>query len=605
MNEILPYNPLAQISETFSWNTAVTPCWSAEERIALRDDPSLSITYSYALGSDTKLRDFYVFSEVNLGIPVRIPMWSSPHFHPESVLSAATSIALTGSLLHFYLTPGSEVILWKSATSYIPLVISTISSSSISFTTTLGSDFSAFYILPLLTGRFNKAVNFTKGSGSRKRASLVFEVLNFILPNPYDGYRVDKILQSSEFSTATTQDRDLVSSTLGIYENLQTSEIIKEVWKGGFNFASPADLVDFLILLKSLKGRAVSFTFPYGYLSPTGTATVVLSSDSVTLEHSFPRRVSVSVELEGTPISPPPVLSFSVSGSPFGSPGIEITYCLGNLFTDSNPLIVGNIVTKVLLPGRTASLTFYSGGLGNIVSDRTKFWLTNRTYSLNICNVSVDPVTQTIIDTAGYFGNFCFYGDYIYIPDSLYRIKKIDKLTGANISTFTGLASYWGSIKADSSGVYLLGDGLTGAPGSNTNLIVSSLSSVWVATITLPSIGSYLTLSPDYIWVTAKPDKLYRIAKSDYSITSFTVSGLITSDQAAYIEYLPDIPCLLLSQGSANTVSLINEVAGSEVDLITSTISVPGIPYQITGVSSTTAYVVTSAGISELLFSWS
>ena len=217
MTAILPYNPLAQITEVFSWKTAVNPCWSAEERIALRDDPSLSITYSYALGSDAKLADFYTFSETNLGIPVRIPMWSSPHFHPGTVLSAATSISLTDSLLHYYLSPGDEIIIWKSPTSYSPLVVDTISSSNLSFTTAVGSDFSAFYILPLLTGRFNKAVNFSKGSGSRKRASLTFEVLNFILPDPYDGYRVDKILQSIEFSTATLQDRETVSSALGIY----------------------------------------------------------------------------------------------------------------------------------------------------------------------------------------------------------------------------------------------------------------------------------------------------------------------------------------------------------------------------------------------------
>jgi hypothetical protein len=299
MNEILAYNPLAQISETFSWKTAVNPCWSAEERITLRDDPSLSITYSYALGSDDKLRDFYNFSENNLGIPVRIPMWSSPHFHPGDVLSTATSLSLTSSLLHYYLSPGDEVIIWKSATSYSPLVIDSISPDSISFVTAVGSDFSAFYILPLLTGRFNKAVNFTKGSGSRKRASLVFEVLNFVLNR--GNYPELKVLQSVEFSTATLQNREIVSSDVGIYENIATSVIIKETWKASFSFRSPSDLADFLGFLSLLQGRLSPFRFPYTLLTPPRfrKVDVFLSSDSVTIEHTHHRRSSCSLNLEG------------------------------------------------------------------------------------------------------------------------------------------------------------------------------------------------------------------------------------------------------------------------------------------------------------------
>ena len=193
---------------------------------------------------------------------------------------------------------GDEVIIWKSPTSYSPLVVNSISAFSISFTTAIGSDFSAFYILPLLKGRFNKAMNFTKGAGGRKRAGFTFDVLNFILPVPYAGYKVDKILQNPEFSTSTKQDRDIVKAELGIYENLPTSDLIKESWKGDFNFSTPMNLIDFLILLNILKGRANSFIFPYTYLSPTGTSEAVLSSDSVTIEHSHPHRSHTSLDLE-------------------------------------------------------------------------------------------------------------------------------------------------------------------------------------------------------------------------------------------------------------------------------------------------------------------
>ena len=301
MNEILPYNPLAEISEIFSWKTAVNPCWSAEERIVLRDDPSLSITYSYAIGSDTRLADFYAFSETNLGIPVRIPMWSSPHFHPGVVLSTDISISLTDSLLHYLLSPGDEVILWKSATSYRSLVVNTISSNSISFTTPIGAGFYAFYLLPLLTGRFNKEVNFTKGAGSRKRANLIFEVLSIHIPGSTDS--LDKVLQSTDFSTMSAQDREIVSSALGIYENLPTSSLVKSSWKCSFTFSSPTTYIGFLHFLNYIQGRANSFLFPYNYLSPAiypYTPTVFSSSDSITLNHSYPRRCSSSLELEGT-----------------------------------------------------------------------------------------------------------------------------------------------------------------------------------------------------------------------------------------------------------------------------------------------------------------
>ena len=384
MSEILTYNPLAQITETFSWNTAVTSCWSAEERISLRDDPSLSITYSYAIGSDTKLSDFYDFSETNLGIPVRIPMWSSPHFHPGIVLSAATSISLTDSLLHYYLSPGDEVIIWKSATSYSPLVVNTISPSAISFTTTIGSDFSAFYILPLLTGRFNKAVNFTKGAGSRKRASLVFEVLNFVLPDPYNGYRVDKLLQSIDFSTAAVRDREIVSSALGIYENLPTSEIIKEAWKGGFNFVSPSDLVDFLILLKSLKGRAVSFPLPYTYLSPTGNSVVFLSSDSVMVEYSFPSRASVSLELEEIPPSAIPTYEI-YAASPSVYEGQTLSFTVATTLVPD-----GTTLYYTVLNNTTEGITDISPISGSVVISSG-----STTFTLSILTDALTEGTET------------------------------------------------------------------------------------------------------------------------------------------------------------------------------------------------------------------
>jgi hypothetical protein len=300
MTVVLPYNPLAQISETFSWKTAVNPCWSAEERISLLENPNLSITYSYALDSDVKLTDFYNFSETWLGSPIKIPMWSSPHFHSGVVLSTDTSISLTDSLLHHLLSPGDEVIIWKSGTNYRSLIVDTISANSISFTTTIGSGFYAFYLLPLLTGRFNKAVNFTKGSGGRKRANLVFEVLKFTIRSSLS--LTDKVLQSSEFSTASAQDREIVSSDLGVYENLFTSSLGKSSWRCSLTYSTPLNYILFLYFLNSVKGRARPFLFTYKPLSPTYypyAPTVFLSSDSVTINHSHPRRFSISLELEG------------------------------------------------------------------------------------------------------------------------------------------------------------------------------------------------------------------------------------------------------------------------------------------------------------------
>ena len=297
MSNILTYNPLAKISEAYSWKTAVNSCWSGEERISLRDNPSLAITYTYLITSDFDLMDFHDFASSRLGKLIKIPMWSSPYFNAGLVLVNDFEITLTNSFLHYFISPGDEVILWKSSNSFYIYIVDAISSTSVRFTTPIIADYSAFYILPLLTGKFNKAVNFTKGSGGRKRASLVFEVSNFVLPNMFIESSLDKVLQSSEFSVFSKEDKEIISSPLGVSEVIATSGLRRDSWKASFSFSSKAELLNFLTLIQGVRGRALPLPFKYAYLG-SGYSWVYLVSDSVTIEHSFRNRASVTLELE-------------------------------------------------------------------------------------------------------------------------------------------------------------------------------------------------------------------------------------------------------------------------------------------------------------------
>ena len=301
MSKILPYNPLAKISETYSWKTAVNSCWSGEERISLRDNPSLAITYTYVIKSDFDLMAFHDFVSSRLGNLIKIPMWSSPYFNAGLVLANNFEINLTNSFLHYIISPGDEVIIWKSIDSFSTYIVDAISRRGVRFTTPIGTNYSAFYILPLLTGKFNKAVNFTKGSGGRKRTSLVFEVSNFVFPDTFRESALEpalgKVLQSSEFSTFTKQDKEIISSPLGVSETIATSDIRREAWKASFSFSSKAELFNLFALIQGIKGRARPLPFNYSYLG-SGYSWIYLVSDSVTIEHSFRNRTSVTLELE-------------------------------------------------------------------------------------------------------------------------------------------------------------------------------------------------------------------------------------------------------------------------------------------------------------------
>lgn len=272
------------------------------------------------------------------------------------------------------------------------------------------------------------------------------------------------------------------------------------------------------------------------------------------------------------------------------TPGTEIVYCPDTLYVglDANPGLyeVDNIITKIDSLTGTPLLTFSTGGLGNLKSDGTNVWVSNKHHSLYRY---IPPLT--FIAFAGFWGEFSHFGSSIYALSGGY-LRKFNKLTGGDEVYISSEGS--GHIMADASGVYYINE---------TSLKITSLDLSETEVISLPGVGSHIALTPTNIWVTGKPDKVYRINKMTKEVTAYTVSGLETSDaRDAYIQYVPQVPALILSRAMIEQLSVINEKATNSSTLLLYSQTTNGQPREVVGVSATSAYVVTSNAVQKLSF---
>lgn len=619
VDKVLPWNPSMDMREKFTWVTSHILTWTAEERTEVRLQPSISVDYKIHILSDSRLDEILEFYRVNQGKPIRVPLWSSPQ-QLRDLTAGQTVIPLAASSpLRAYLADTAEVIFWSSPERFEVHQIASIAVDSVTLGTPLLNGFSVCYLMPSLTGLFSGSP-VTRGQGSRRAWNFTFVCHSVYLaeyPYAIDDYFSEKPLQSSDFSTLLSQEHETISAPLGVQTKVALEGITRQTWGCTYSTTGFAETTLLKQKLAYFRGKARKLKFPFVNLNRVNPDTFVsLTEDSLTFTHSPRYQCSVTTGFMGNlvpPVSSPYVISISedLNGTYIETKGgTELVIAGGVLYIGEDPWSDYNkvLVINPQTGERTGIEEFTTSGQGSIIGDGTNIWATHLHYSLYLLvNVSSGALTELMF--AGIFSYLDVHGEHIYVlnkklPDYDWSVSKINKLTGTQIARkeFLDGVEHLGALKADETGVYELS-------WATADLYIHSLDLDSTEVVSLPAVGSYLTLTPDHIWVTAKPDKLYRIEKATPGvgvsrvIDVFTVSGLESRFlYLAYVEYLPEIGVVVLSRALETKVSLINQFATSDYDLIQTSVDLLGQPRQVAGYSPTEAFVTTSAGTFKLDF---
>lgn len=280
----------------------------------------------------------------------------------------------------------------------------------------------------------------------------------------------------------------------------------------------------------------------------------------------------------------------------------------GSLLIGMNVIEISDIITN--LPSYTSiTSVFYKNGFIYILSDQRSF-------------SRYDPITntsQTLISSGYPHSKLSFDGVYFYFIDFHGAVSKTDGLSTPATIDYSLSYSYVPYAIANDNFLFVSANNLLRKYNKSDGAFISEVSELtdeasWVvdnnyiyhsragtnkvvklSTTDLSLISTYslpngfissMTLTPSAIWVTAKPNYLYRINKLSGIVTEFHVSGYSTIykdvELDIFITYIPEINKLIVSCGDEGVIKYINQNAVNDSDLILKTTTVGDQPMQVT-----------------------
>jgi hypothetical protein len=370
------HNPSIEIREKYSWQTSVIFSWEGEERTQLRDRPSLVLDYRLHITSDLMLSDVLDFYTQNILTGVRIPLWSTSEFITGLFAGDLLIPLAPSSPLRAYLEAGSEILLWKTVDRYEVCVIDSITSGELILQTPLLNGFQFCYILPCLQG-FLSASPIVKSSGSKKSLNFSVQCNSVLLiesPSYSEFSLFDlKPLISSDFSTGSQLESDLVASPIGVQDKLAVEGLSRQSWSVSLVSNGLTEITEMKQKLAWFRGRAKSLIFPFTNLlkneNPYSLSLpVCLTEDSITFNYSKRLRCTTAVSLLQTKPGLPPLLPFPDHPTKFRCTCYDWDRPLlgGNSVMEDPPYPVDGHVTLVRIGGSSYLVIEVTGNLKNL-----------------------------------------------------------------------------------------------------------------------------------------------------------------------------------------------------------------------------------------------
>lgn len=169
---VWPFMPQHGVDEVLEWKTDVLRTKAGEQRMALRKTPRQIFSYKHFLTehqASLARAMAYGWGHGQFGVPV----WVEMSF-VGSVSSGATSVLVDTTVADYRV--GGLVLLWESEEKFVEATVSSLTSTQVNFTATVGSSFASAYICPLRVGKSLNGLAIQRGPNTLAKGDIEFRV---------------------------------------------------------------------------------------------------------------------------------------------------------------------------------------------------------------------------------------------------------------------------------------------------------------------------------------------------------------------------------------------------------------------------------------------
>ncbi len=333
---VFPFEPETPIEEELGWVTEIRKSSNGEEqRAALREVPRSTIKMKFGTETSDRRRIENIIFE-GQGRTYGVPVWYEVTELTADVAIAATTIFVVDTT-YMNIVEGGLAIVWADSDNFETLQVSSLTPSSITFSSPLINAFSSgAFVMPVLTTVLTKKVGQTKSIVNYQTNDIDFVVIDngtdLADTSAFSSYngRVlldDPNLVRGDTTEGWSRDIDVVDNQTSFPEIFTDQNKSRQDSNKGFYTDSPLGLSNVRKLLHALKGRWKAFYLPTFFNDMQSTTAINSSQQAITIEDvdyvslvagAVPRNVIRVVKNDGTKSLPKLITEFSSS-----SPGEE------------------------------------------------------------------------------------------------------------------------------------------------------------------------------------------------------------------------------------------------------------------------------------------
>lgn len=264
-----PFVPQAKFKESLEWNTNVLRSYNTEQRIALRQAPRQSFSYSYILDKDE-----FVFArglaKTAAGLVYGVPVWAE--LTKVGVLASGSSvISFDTSNKDFRV--GGLLMVWDGATYAEAGEILSMTPSSVTLKAPIERNYSQALVMPLRLGRALGGFNFKRTPSQVTTAEVTFDATDnkdlsgttsLDIFDTFDGKSVivSPIYMVSDASEKVLMPVDVFDNgSAGIATNF-IRPVLENTRSVTFELQNRADRWEFRKWLYGIRGKQKAFWLP-------------------------------------------------------------------------------------------------------------------------------------------------------------------------------------------------------------------------------------------------------------------------------------------------------------------------------------------------------
>lgn len=294
---LFPYEPESPIIETLQFKTDVLlKRDGTEQRVSVRKHPRQIFEMDFKLEEGQDRRTFHTKLFGTQAGVFGVPVWFEARPLQADAVSGGSAITVDTTYADFRV--GSLAILWSSPSEFEALEINSMTDNSITFTSTLSSDFSAVdtIVMPLRLSRTDSAAKGQKYLNNLDQFRMKFTIIDneadLADTTAWNSHGSKVLLDDPNWSGGAPAIEDSIMTSVGRIDNgsapiEQFTDWIAAQYQStkGFIANSPEQVWRIRQLVHALRGSQVTFYIPSFYTDVVSTAPLGAGSNEITIEH--------------------------------------------------------------------------------------------------------------------------------------------------------------------------------------------------------------------------------------------------------------------------------------------------------------------------------